>query len=75
LSELKAEQMRLSGSLLVSCSRLNSGTQLWESVTAHRPVPKDEAQLQVEQDISPKTWEVMCLRVTGDLETTELQHR
>ncbi|XP_075269570.1 uncharacterized protein LOC142360521 [Opisthocomus hoazin] len=75
LSELKAEQMRLSGSLLVSCSHLNSGTQLWESVTARRPVPKEEAQPQVEQDISPKTWEVMCLQVTGDLEKPELQHR
>ncbi|XP_075267038.1 centrosome-associated protein CEP250-like [Opisthocomus hoazin] len=75
LSELKAEQMRLSGSLLVSCSCLNSGTQLWESITARRPVLKDEAQPQVEQDISPKTWEVMCLQVTGDLEKTELQHR
>jgi len=67
--------MRLSGSLLVSCSHLNSGTQLWESVTARRPVPKEEAQPQVEQDISPKTWEVMCLQVTGDLEKPELQHR
>jgi len=67
--------MRLSGSLLVSYSRLNSGTQLWESVTARRPVSNDEAQPQVEQDISPKTWEMMCLQVMGDLEKTEFLHR
>ncbi|XP_075022238.1 uncharacterized protein LOC142089545 isoform X2 [Calonectris borealis] len=67
--------MRLSGSILVNCSPLNSGIQLWESVTLGRPVLKDQAQQQVEQEISWKTWEVMCLQVKGDLEKKELQDR
>ena len=33
LSELKAEQMRLSGAMLVNCSLLNTSVQVWESVT------------------------------------------
>ncbi|XP_075032013.1 uncharacterized protein LOC142094075 [Calonectris borealis] len=75
LSELKAEQMRLSGSILVNCSHLNSGIQLWESVTLGRPVLEDQAQQQAEQEISQKTWEAMCLQVKGDLEKKELQDR
>ncbi|KAM6093308.1 uncharacterized protein LJ206_006042 isoform 4-T4 [Theristicus caerulescens] len=75
LSELKAEHMRLSGAILVNCSRLSSGIQLWESVTLGRPVLKDQAQQQAEQEISQKTWEVMCLQVKGDLEKKELQDR
>ncbi|XP_075022242.1 uncharacterized protein LOC142089546 [Calonectris borealis] len=67
--------MRLSGSILVNCSPLNSGIQLWESVTLGRPVLKDQAQQQVEQEISWKTWEVMCLQVKGELEKKELQDR
>ncbi|XP_074667966.1 centrosome-associated protein CEP250-like isoform X1 [Strix aluco] len=75
LSELKAEQMRLSGSVLVNCSRLNSGVQLWEPVSVGRPVLKDQAQQQAEQETSQKTWEVMHLQVKGDLEKKELQDR
>ncbi|XP_074711315.1 centrosome-associated protein CEP250-like isoform X1 [Strix uralensis] len=75
LSELKAEQMRLSGSVLVNCSRLNSGVQLWEPVSLGRPVLKDQAQQQAEQETSQKTWEVMHLQVKGDLEKKELQDR
>ena len=75
LSELKAEQMRLSGSILVNCFRLNSGIQLWESITLGRPVLKDQAQQQMEREINQKTLEVMCLQIKGDLEKKELQDR
>ncbi|XP_074701663.1 centrosome-associated protein CEP250-like isoform X1 [Strix aluco] len=73
LSGLKAEQMRLSGSVLVNCSRLNSGVQLWEPVSLGRPVLKGQAQQQAGQETSQKTWEVMHLQVKGDLEKKELQ--
>ncbi|XP_040978419.1 centrosome-associated protein CEP250-like [Aquila chrysaetos chrysaetos] len=75
LSELKAEQMRLSGSILVNCSRLNSGVQLWQSFTLGKPVLKDQAQQQAGQKINQKAQEVMCLPVKGDLEKKELQDR
>ena len=75
LSELKAEQLRLSGSILVSCSRLNSGVRLRESVSLGRPVLKDQAQQEAEEEISQKTWEAMHLQVKGDLEKKELQER
>lgn len=71
LSELKAEQMRLSGSILVS---LNSSIQLWESVTLGRSVLNNQAQQQAEQEVSQKTWEVMC-EVQEDLEKKKLQDR
>lgn len=67
--------MRLSGSILVSCFRLNSGVQLWESVTLGRPVLKDQAQQQVEREINQEALEVMCLQVDEDLEKKELQDR
>jgi len=67
--------MRVSGSILVSCSRLSSAVQLWASITAGRPVLKDEAQPQAEQDRSQKTQEVMCLEVKEDQEKKELQDR
>ncbi|KAM6194851.1 uncharacterized protein WM294_010587 [Sarcoramphus papa] len=75
LSELKAEQLRLSGSVLVSCSRLNSAVRLRESVSLGRPVLKDQAQQEAEEEISQKTWEAMHLQVKGDLEKKELQER
>ncbi|NXR02763.1 CP250 protein, partial [Sagittarius serpentarius] len=75
LSELKAEQMRLSGSILVNCSRLNSSVRLWQSVTLGKPVLKYQAQPQAEQEISQKTWEAMHLQVKGDREKKELQDR
>ncbi|XP_050763490.1 centrosome-associated protein CEP250-like isoform X2 [Gymnogyps californianus] len=75
LSELKAEQRRLSGSVLVSCSRLNSAVRLRESVSLGRPVLKDQAQQEAEEEISQKTWEAMHLQVKGDLEKKELQER
>ncbi|NXL89550.1 CP250 protein, partial [Alectura lathami] len=75
LSELKAEQMRLSASILGSCFRLNSGIQLWESFTVGRPVLKDHTQQQVEREINKLALEVKCLQVEGDLEKKELQDR
>lgn len=67
--------MRLSGAILVNCSHLNPGIQLWESITLGRPVLKDQAQQQAGQKINQKTQEVVCLQVKGDLEKKELQDR
>ncbi|OXB52992.1 hypothetical protein ASZ78_005972, partial [Callipepla squamata] len=75
LSELKAEQMRLSGSILGTCFHINSGIQLWESLTLGRPVLKDQAQQQEEREINQKPLEMMSLQVNGDVEKKELQDR
>ncbi|XP_027574919.2 centrosome-associated protein CEP250 isoform X1 [Pipra filicauda] len=70
LSELKAEQMRLCGSILVNCSHLNSSVQLRESIALGKPVLKGQADQQMEQKINHKTQEVRW-----DLEKKELQDR
>lgn len=75
LSELKAEQMRLSGSILVNCSRLNSCVQLRESITPGKPVLKDQAEQQVELKINQTAQEVIALQVRWDMEKKELQDR
>ncbi|XP_019406256.1 PREDICTED: centrosome-associated protein CEP250 isoform X2 [Crocodylus porosus] len=81
LSELKAEQMKLSGSILVNCLQLNSGTQLWESSTLGRPALKDHIQQnharsqEVEKEINWKDQEAISLKVKGDIEKEELQER
>lgn len=75
MSELKAEHMRLSGAVLVSCSRPTSGVQFWESLTLGRAVVKGQTEQQVEQDRNQKTQAVMCLQAKGDLEKKELQDR
>ena len=53
--------------------------ELWrtarESVSLGRPVLKDRAQQEAEEEISQKTWEAMHLQVKGDLEKKELQER
>ncbi|RLV89644.1 hypothetical protein DV515_00014778 [Chloebia gouldiae] len=58
LSELKAEQMKLSGSILVNCSRLSSCVQLRKSIPLGKPVLKDQA----EQEVKPAQ-EVIALQV------------
>ncbi|XP_059336545.1 centrosome-associated protein CEP250 [Ammospiza nelsoni] len=75
LSELKAEQMRLSGSILVTCSRLNSCVQLRESIPLGKPVLKDQAEQQVEPKINHTAQEVIALQVRCDMEKKELQDR
>ncbi|XP_057241305.1 centrosome-associated protein CEP250 [Malurus melanocephalus] len=75
LSELKAEQMRLSGSILVSCSHLNSCVQLRESITLGKPVLKDQAEQQVEPKIDQTAQQVTALQVRWDMEKKELQDR
>ncbi|XP_057891973.1 centrosome-associated protein CEP250 isoform X1 [Melospiza georgiana] len=75
LSELKAEQMRLSGSILVTCSRLNSCVQLRESIPLGKPVLKDQAEQQVEPKINQTAQEVIALQVRCDMEKKELQDR
>ncbi|XP_041346436.1 LOW QUALITY PROTEIN: centrosome-associated protein CEP250 [Pyrgilauda ruficollis] len=75
LSELKAEQMRLSGSILVNCSRLNSCVHLRESIPLGKPALKDQAEQQVEPKINQTAQEVIALQVRCDMEKKELQDR
>ncbi|KAL9834856.1 centrosome-associated protein CEP250 isoform 2-T2 [Geothlypis trichas] len=75
LSELKAEQMRLSGSILVNCSRLNSCVQLRESIPLGKAVLKDQAEQQVEPKINQTAQEVIALQARCDMEKKELQDR
>ncbi|XP_066186562.1 centrosome-associated protein CEP250 isoform X2 [Sylvia atricapilla] len=75
LSELKAEQMRLSGSILVNCTRLNSCVQLKESIPLGKPVLKDQAEQQMEPKINQTAQEVIALQVRWDMEKKELQDR
>uniref|UniRef100_A0A8C3QZT1 Rootletin-like coiled-coil domain-containing protein n=1 Tax=Cyanoderma ruficeps TaxID=181631 RepID=A0A8C3QZT1_9PASS len=75
LSELKAEQMRLSGSILVNCTRLNSYVQLRESIPPGKPVLKDQAEQQMEPKINQTAQEVIALQVRWDMEKKELQDR
>uniref|UniRef100_A0A8D0FQZ5 Rootletin-like coiled-coil domain-containing protein n=1 Tax=Strix occidentalis caurina TaxID=311401 RepID=A0A8D0FQZ5_STROC len=74
LSELKAEQMRLSGSVLVNCSRLNSGVQLWEPVSLGRPVLKDQAQQQGDlekKELQDRVTELSALLVQSQKQNEE----
>uniref|UniRef100_A0A803VI00 Centrosomal protein 250 n=1 Tax=Ficedula albicollis TaxID=59894 RepID=A0A803VI00_FICAL len=75
LSELKAEQVRLSGSILVNFSCLNSCVQLRESIPLGNPVLKDQAEQQVEPKINQTAQEVIALQVRWDMEKKELQER
>ncbi|NWR76319.1 CP250 protein, partial [Centropus unirufus] len=75
LAALKAEQIRVFGSVLVHCSHLSHAVQLWEPLTLGRHVLKDEAQPQAGQEISQKAPELMGLAVKEDLEKKELQDR
>ncbi|KAG6921671.1 centrosomal protein 250 [Chelydra serpentina] len=81
LSALKAEQIRLSGSILVNCFHLSAGTGHWESNTLERSAPRDQTQQlcaraqELEKEEYQKTQEVMCLQVKGDIEKEELQGR
>lgn len=75
LSELKAEQMRLSGSILVNFSCLNSCVQLRESIPLGNPVLKDQAEQQVEPNINQTAQEAVALQVRWDMEKKELQER
>nr|XP_032640247.1 centrosome-associated protein CEP250-like isoform X2 [Chelonoidis abingdonii] len=81
LSALKADQIRLSGSILVSCFHLSSGTRHWEPNTLERSASKDQRQQlcaraqELEKEVYQKTQEVMCLQVKGGMEKEELQGR
>ncbi|XP_062361087.1 centrosome-associated protein CEP250 [Cinclus cinclus] len=75
LSELKAEQMRLSGSILVKFSRLNCCVQLRESIPLGNPVLKNHTEQQVEPEINQTAQEVIALQVAWDMEKKELQER
>uniref|UniRef100_A0A8C8VMZ3 Centrosomal protein 250 n=1 Tax=Pelusios castaneus TaxID=367368 RepID=A0A8C8VMZ3_9SAUR len=81
LSALKADQMRLSGSILVSCFHLTSGTQHWKLNSLERSALSSQTQQlcaraqEMEEEVYQKTQEVMCLQVKGDREKEELQGR
>ncbi|KAM6194841.1 uncharacterized protein WM294_010576 [Sarcoramphus papa] len=73
--QLRASEVSQVVKLVRTCSRLNSAVRLRESVSLGRPVLKDQAQQEAEEEISQKTWEAMHLQVKGDLEKKELQER
>nr|XP_006111655.1 centrosome-associated protein CEP250 [Pelodiscus sinensis]XP_006111656.1 centrosome-associated protein CEP250 [Pelodiscus sinensis]XP_006111657.1 centrosome-associated protein CEP250 [Pelodiscus sinensis]XP_025041317.1 centrosome-associated protein CEP250 [Pelodiscus sinensis] len=81
LSAMKADQIKLSGSILVSCFHLSSGTQYWESNILERSALRDQTQQlcaraqEMEKEVYLKTQEVMRLQVKGDVEKEELQLR
>lgn len=83
LTELKAEHVRLSGSLLTCCLRLTVGTQPRESDGPARLDGSEPAQLllllaktqELEKEAHERSQELMQLRSQGDLEQAELQDR
>uniref|UniRef100_A0A803SSN8 Rootletin-like coiled-coil domain-containing protein n=1 Tax=Anolis carolinensis TaxID=28377 RepID=A0A803SSN8_ANOCA len=87
LSELKVEQMRLSGSILISCFQLSSDTRLLEMSNLESSVLKGSLQQQqqqlylkpektdMEKEIYQQTQAIMNLRVKGDLAREDLQSR
>lgn len=83
LTELKAEHVRLSGSLLTCCLRLTVGTQSRESDGPGRPDGSEPAQLllllartqELEKEVRERSQALTQLRSEGDLERAELQDR
>ncbi|NXX74697.1 CP250 protein, partial [Urocolius indicus] len=75
LAKLKAEQMRLSGSILVSCSSLSSGVQLWQCVALGSAALRDGARQETQQEENQKPQEGKHSQVEEDLEKKELQDR
>lgn len=83
LTELKAEHVRLSGSLLTCCLRLTVGVQSRESDGSGRQDGSEPAQLllllaktqKLEKEAHEKSQELIQLKSQGDLEKAELQDR
>lgn len=83
LTELKAEHVRLSGSLLTCCLRLTVGTQSRESDGSGRLDGNEPAQLlllltktqELEKEAHERSQELIQLKSQGDLEKAELQDR
>uniref|UniRef100_A0A8D2LKH5 Centrosomal protein 250 n=1 Tax=Varanus komodoensis TaxID=61221 RepID=A0A8D2LKH5_VARKO len=86
LSELKAEQVKLCGSILVSCFRLSSDMQLCETSSLRSPALKSEHQKQQQlytmpqkmdrdKEIYQQTQAIVSLHVKGGLAKEDLQNR
>ncbi|KAH0619013.1 hypothetical protein JD844_018613 [Phrynosoma platyrhinos] len=87
LSELKAEQVRLSGSILVNCFRLSSETRIWEASSLESTALKGQCQqlqqqpymkpekTDMEKEIYQQAQAIVSLRVKGDLAREDLQSR
>lgn len=83
LTELKAEHVRLSGSLLTCCLRLTVGAQSRESDGSGRLDGGEPAQLllllaktqELEKEAHDRSQELIQLKSQGELEKAELQDR
>lgn len=83
LTELKAEHVRLSGSLLTCCLRLTVGAQSQESDGPGKPEGSEPTQLllllaktqELEKEAYERSQELIQLKSQGDLEKAELQDR
>lgn len=81
LTELKAEHVKLSGSLLTCCLRLTVGTQSRESDGSGRRDGSEPTQLlllltktqELEKEAHERSQELIQLKSRGDLEKAELQ--
>uniref|UniRef100_A0A670IIX1 Rootletin-like coiled-coil domain-containing protein n=1 Tax=Podarcis muralis TaxID=64176 RepID=A0A670IIX1_PODMU len=85
LSELKAEQARLSGCILVSCLHLSSGTQLLDTNSFEKLTLRGQAQqqqlhimpkkLDMEKEIYQQAQAIVSLHVKGELAKEDLHNR
>ncbi|XP_025022925.1 centrosome-associated protein CEP250 [Python bivittatus] len=86
LSELKAEQVRLYGSILVSCFHVSSDAQFWETKNLEDPALRYQLQEQqqlgkrlekmdMEKAIHQQAKAIVTLHVKGDLAKEDLQSR
>lgn len=78
LSELKAEQVKLSRSILVSCFHLSSDTQIWETNSLGKPALRDQPQQQkfyASPEKSDVEQEMCSFHVKGNLAKEDLQSR
>nr|ACE77674.1 centrosome-associated protein CEP250 (predicted) [Sorex araneus] len=83
LTELKAEHVKLSGSLLTCCLRLAVGVQPRDPNSSGRQDGKEPAQVlrllartqELEKEAQERSQELLQLRSQGELEKAELQDR
>lgn len=83
LTELKAEHVKLSGSLVTCCLRLTVGTQSQESDGSGKLDGSEPTQLllllaktqELEKEAHERSQELIQLKSQGDLEKAELQDR
>uniref|UniRef100_A0A5F8GJH6 Centrosomal protein 250 n=1 Tax=Monodelphis domestica TaxID=13616 RepID=A0A5F8GJH6_MONDO len=82
LAELKAEQVKISGSLLTSCLHLSLELQSREAQGSGRLAGNEQVHLQLvaktqelEKEIHKRSQELILLKARGNMEKTELQDR